>query len=658
MPKPAELVEKHIQWVPLGLGVAFVGWMTWTYIANPPTVEVGGQSLGAGAIDPHTVQTSVTNIQDKMNQPGSVTIPVPDLAGPLRRGLAGPTSRPLAAGWSTARPLDLDLPKGGAGGTAPVTRPTTPVVVDVAEANRVKALAALPAATPIGTSRGVSTINPDSMVLAAQAVPPAPGTPGAGVGGVDREWVTAAFEIPMDGVTAAWVETRVPDQLLTTFLRVEVERQEQLPDGSWGNATIVRPLAKSQLAMNPMPPAGNGQLETAYRGWAEANQSEILQPGFYAVLGGSSWHMPGSKVIAGPGVAFDPRRYLNGPIPAELTDEQKEMVRQARRAEAERREAERRERRRNQANQPPPDDGGGRGRPPGGGGPGGMRFAPEPPSFFSFLPSDLAPSTATGPEGSAVVAFQARPPASRPPGYPPNLPWPPPGVGGDISPNPDNPGGDPGGMPGFQGGEPGMPGVPVEQAPDLGRIPSGPIDPRAWTDGPIKTFQHDETVTPGKTYRYRARYLLLNPLYAQPAAAAPDVAKAFTWASAWSDWTAPQEVPERISFFVNSRITTGATSVSFEIFQFVGGKMRSRTSTVAVGDIIGGMENLGDFTTGYTLIDIRRNPGGENYALILAPDGKTIIRRDNTSDTASGTYKDLRQQVSAGAAPAPVIPPP
>jgi hypothetical protein len=46
MQKVVELLEKHVQWVALGLGVVWLLLMTWTYVINPPAeVTIGSETL-------------------------------------------------------------------------------------------------------------------------------------------------------------------------------------------------------------------------------------------------------------------------------------------------------------------------------------------------------------------------------------------------------------------------------------------------------------------------------------------------------------------------------------------------------------------------------------------------------------------------------------
>ncbi|MFN4242997.1 MAG: hypothetical protein ACK4PI_07140 [Tepidisphaerales bacterium] len=770
MSKPIELIEKNVQYVTLGLGGAFVLFMAYRYVINTPTVEVGGRSLSAGQVDPYIADNLLPQLESRMNAGGRPEIALPTFDADFRAAFAGPQGRPLPGDWTTARGLNLDLPTGA--GTVPSRLPTD---VPVAPGGPVVTAApTLPSAIPVGTSTGLSLVNLNQFVSIAQLAgvpnvmppdsPPMGGGPGPGFGGspefgsagpgdpnagaageggraftprtpvrpgtpppaaptpppaagqVDRTWVTAAFEVPMDSLANTFVDANVPAGLVTLFLRVEVQREELQPDGSWGNATLVRPLQGSPLAMNPLPQAGNIAQETNYRSWAEQNQQEILQPSFYAVLGGTSWRMPGAPVAPGAtGEPFDPRRYLEGPIPPELSKEERDAVMRERAREAARRaEEERRRRMEQNRNRPPPGMGPPGGFPggfpgggfPGGGFPGGPGgrgggrgggagglVAPVPPKFSMAQPPGwhaLQPPTSTvaNAPGAGVAAGNPwtlptsfiyplvrfdgllaglslqtggyGPPSQRPPGYPPNLPWPPPGFVPPNLPGGARPPGMPGGPEFPRGSEEGGPGwspptPPGESTPppaNLGRIPPGAFDPSNWADATVIALAHDDSVQPGKTYRYRMRYIMLNPVYGQPAAAAePRIAQQFRWESEWSGWTDAVTVPSRVSFFVSAPITTGASSISFEVFQFVRGRMTSRTFQVQPGDLIGFNDPAGgNFATGHVLVDVRRDPArNENYVLILTPEGN-LIRRDN-SDRSSQTYQELRRQLNA---PGPV----
>jgi hypothetical protein len=661
MSKPVEMLEKHFQWGILGLGGLFLAWTAYQYVVIQPTATIGGRELGAGEIDPHTVAEKVGQLEDKMNGSVQVKIDKPTFDAPFKTEMAGPTTQPLALGWSNARPLAMDLPEAPTPGSLP-SGPSGPVAG--ANDGAIKELKDLPPAVFVALAQGLSKVNPNAVNAGGAAGLPQPGAgaPGAvPTNAVDRNWVTGAWEIDVAGIAKSMADANIQPGLMTLFLRVELEREEKLAGGAWGKSVIVRPLSNSLLARNPLPAANAGlAADTGYRSWAEVNQVEILQPGFYMVLGGTPWAPP-SKDPANTVVgAFDPSKYATGPIPADLTEDEKKAVIKYRQEEAKKKEEAERERRKQEAGRNRGGPGGGRfgpggGGPPGGGGGGGGRpggfFAPEFPNFI------LAPAEPSGSDapltltqawrlpdawqfsrGAGLMSIQQGYPP-RPPGYPPSAPWPPPGM------FPDGPRGQmPSEMqPGMNPEQPQNPQGPVPV--QLGSVPPGPFDPAAWQAGNITTLQHDETIEGGRVYRYRVRYLLLNPLYQQAAAAAPAVASKFSWASAWSDWSAEVSVADKVSFYVTQRITSGTNTVQVEVFRFIDGRMRSKIFQVAPGDLIGSAETSGDFSTGYVLLDVRRDlaaGGSTSYALVLAPDGS--IARHDESDAQSSRYRQLKDE--------------
>jgi len=78
MQKVTEFLEKHVQWVAIALGAAFVLYMAYAYVLTPPaSVEIGGEKYGPGEIDPYTAEQVATKIQSAIQGPGDITIPVP-----------------------------------------------------------------------------------------------------------------------------------------------------------------------------------------------------------------------------------------------------------------------------------------------------------------------------------------------------------------------------------------------------------------------------------------------------------------------------------------------------------------------------------------------------------------------------------------------------
>jgi uncharacterized membrane protein YgcG len=367
--KVAGIAEKNAQWAAMGLGVLFLGYMGFKYFGSQPSATVGGQQLGAGEIDRVTSSQQASSLEGKINGSQPVKFEVPTFDGKFRDLMSGPTTQPVSSAWTTAFPLDLQMGEAPTAPTpAPAAQPREQLPAQLTE---------LAAPLPLGTTMGMSTVSKTTLVAAAAQQPVQPGAGGAALpaGAVDMEWVTAGYEIPMNQIVAEFQAAQIPVGLQTCFLRVVLEREEMMGDGKWGNRVTVPPLAGGGLALNPMPSAGNAQAEGVYLEWAKQNQVEILQPGFYSVLAGQAWKAPGSEPVAKEGEAvFDPLKYLTGPIPAELTKEQRDAVIKARQEAAQKKEAEERQKRAERAksrgggggNSPYPPPGGGFG-PPGGG---------------------------------------------------------------------------------------------------------------------------------------------------------------------------------------------------------------------------------------------------------------------------------------------------
>src|SRR5437016_522265 len=76
----------------------------------------------------------------------------------------------------------------------------------------------------------------------------------------DKNWATSQFKLSMSSLGQAFRSARLPQAMnQTIFLRVELEREEQLPNGTWGNRTVIEPLAINQVP--PFPAAGNVMMQ-------------------------------------------------------------------------------------------------------------------------------------------------------------------------------------------------------------------------------------------------------------------------------------------------------------------------------------------------------------------------------------------------------------
>jgi hypothetical protein len=166
-----------------------------------------------------------------------------------------------------------------------------------------------------------------------------------------------------------------------------------------------------------------------------------------------------------------------------------------------------------------------------------------------------------------------------------------------------------GGTVGVRGG----PAVaPVAREADLLKHPESEL-PAVWF--------HDDSVEPGKTYRYRMRMKLWNRYVGRPRALRnPEDARKAVIVGEWSLPSEEITVTPRSYFFLSGR-TAGKSSASFEVWAWRKGDWIKRRYDVDVGESIGRSEakvktgqydrdgkeeqDTVDFSTGAVVLDIR-----------------------------------------------------
>ncbi len=116
----------------------------------------------------------------------------------------------------------------------------------------------------------------------------------------------------------------------------------------------------------------------------------------------------------------------------------------------------------------------------------------------------------------------------------------------------------------------------------------------------LRSWMHDLAVEPGRTYRYRTRYVINNPVFGRGASLSADqqsMAASPTLTSGWSEWSEPVSVPFNEYFFVTSASegdALGGARASVEVFRFYYGYWRRGTATVEPGDTIATTVRLPD----------------------------------------------------------------
>jgi hypothetical protein len=211
-----------------------------------------------------------------------------------------------------------------------------------------------------------------------------------------------------------------------------------------------------------------------------------------------------------------------------------------------------------------------------------------------------------------------------------------------------------------------MPAVPTAAAESAQVIIVQPSNKEAG-EPPVEfdVWAHDETVEPGKTYRYRMRMKIRNPVYStnmvKDLALAKPMELPVDKDKGWSEWTKPVEVKPRVAMFLAGGTTGNNNMVRFDVYRWQDGKVNKPAAAIAVtpGDMVGGPDKLGiDYTTGWTLVDIRTV--GNDARVTLVDDTGTQRVRHFKADSSDAHRKELEQQHTkqqADAAAAAVIDP-
>ena len=624
MDKVKKILEGYVEWIALGLGACFLLWMVYSYVYLPPvTVPVGPLP----AVLPSAIDSQIWEGQGRMlkaqidQRVPPVKVAVPLFSESVATSLAqqAPGTSNMKFVWTT----DVMPPALNA---VAVRGPE----ITVAGA-RVTALPSAPKPVNIATSNGHSNTLAvaDTSTGAAAAVGPGAtpmsgGMPGMVPGGAlpvanqatDKGWVTVAVTVPSStALNDEFTKANIPAQIQlrqTTMLRVELFREEMLPTGSWGPEVLIEPPPIDVLPTMPPAVANSAvaaRMQQSYRDFASKQAPLILRPAFFQIVQGDKWFMPGTpnpnvKVDELVEDKFDPAKYLTGSLDGLDKDQRAQVYKLRQETAAAERKAKAAldaQARKDRAAASRNNRGRSGSTPPG---PGGV--TPTPGFVVADADRSSAVAMADGPSMFDV---------------PPRVPQ---------QGNPDGP--SPMDMPG-------MPGVPnADGTTPGGNLPNGSFDPAMQKD--FVVWSHDDTVKPGKTYRYRVRYAISSPVYGTMQLCKPQaLAAQFTIMSEKSDWSAPVNIESDSNFYASAVGTRG--SVTMDVFKWQNGIWTMKTVNVEPGDTIDG--------TDWTVVDVR-NLQPTNAQVILASDNGTL-EREVATDKKNKTYHDLIVRVHGPATP-------
>jgi hypothetical protein len=176
------------------------------------------------------------------------------------------------------------------------------------------------------------------------------------------------------------------------------------------------------------------------------------------------------------------------------------------------------------------------------------------------------------------------------------------------------------------------------------------IDPLKLTDDQL-VWAHDDTVEPGRSYRYRIVYHMMNPVFALVNIADPKILDQLDIPSPPSDWSTPVTIPLNVQYWVKS-LQHGGAAALIDVFKWELGNWKQVTLSLAPGDTVPG--------TDQTLVDVHISSSQrprDQYVLLTDASGEAIRHVPN-DDRSNATYKDLLGKTNpanpaAGGAPPP-----
>jgi hypothetical protein len=289
--KGLNLVEQHLEKGVLGLSVLLMLALAVRYLGMEPNkVQFDGQALGPGELDEAIHRRAETLQRVVANAKPSVT-PVPAYAEQLRQRFE---SGILAAAPEGSPPLPQVLAAG------PVFGPKLPALEEGVEAEDIALVTPLkPTALVVET--GISLAHRQQLTLA----PGGPGEQGAAPSAQDEgptelSWVTVAGYFPLEAQQRDMTKAGYAGYRAKVYVvGLDVERQEMTASGEYGPWEPVPPSKATPRVELPTPAyddkSGDWINQTEFDQKLELvrqSQSLLMQPPFYPVEAGDEWVVP------------------------------------------------------------------------------------------------------------------------------------------------------------------------------------------------------------------------------------------------------------------------------------------------------------------------------------------------------------------------------
>lgn len=148
-------------------------------------------------------------------------------------------------------------------------------------------------------------------------------------------------------------------------------------------------------------------------------------------------------------------------------------------------------------------------------------------------------------------------------------------------------------------------------------LPSGALEE---AEHLMPILAHDLDVTPGRSYVYRIRYEILNPLVGSAQMRDPADARKMTLVSDWSPESREVEVKSDLFYFL-TKADAKAQTAEFTVFKkMAGGEFERDTFKVGPGQLVGQKVKNVDFSTHKVFVFIESTKGGRADTRVILAD--------------------------------------
>ena len=622
MQKVVTALEKNVEWIALGLAGLWVLYVVWAFvITKPVAAEIGGTQYSAASVDPAIKNDAADKLANAIGRDsGSMEIIVPEITLVWDLNPPGPLPHSSIASVPVEEfNLQEQLPPDPSNPNKPIvpgdkvaqlpTLPQPRILEVISDKGQV---------IPPVIQQNPNQVGPEG-IAAQPLLPPQPqqqlppDAPGAinpqFANAKDAWWVWVTGKFNEAAVQQAFDAARIPRHMARMeYLAVEVQREELLPDGKgWGNAKLIPPLKQNA------PPAGmeRERAPLEYLQWAlqQQNQYVILEPPFFQTIGQRKipLHLqPKVQPVADfamnqlqsmKELAFQlesgtvlptQERLIMGKLTPEqkaelarergfIKEEKQRQLSQQRRQEQQQKEQQRRSTRSS-------------------GRTGSGSYAPIDPELMGEM---LASGGGSG--------------------------------GGGFYRDPR--------MSGYGRGSAGAGAMPPPMINQVNPMvdptqmnvvrPGGVLTPDQRTVfGEFDVWAYDDTVEAGKSYRYRFRVVMKNPVFKITAAVADaKLAQVMDIPSPWTEWSKPIVVDRGVDMFL-AGAGRNNESVRFDIYRWQDGRVNKQAFTATPGDVVGSVDSKSkvDFNTGYAVVDIRAIANRDFRVTLIDPNGTQIVR--------------------------------